>query len=91
LARYGAEGMPSVFVVDAEGTIRFTDAGYSPEHLDDLARAIRELVPGPPAAEATGPATHPSAACTPLAPQGGEIRSTTPVVPAGTAVPLAST
>lgn len=46
LARYGAEGMPAVFVVDAEGTIRFAGAGYSPEHTRDLEEVVRGLVPG---------------------------------------------
>ena len=43
LARYGAEGMPAVFVVDAEGTIRFTEVGYSPEHLGELERIVQRL------------------------------------------------
>ena len=55
LARYGAEGMPAVFVVDGEGTIRFTDAGYSPEHARDLAEAVRGLIPGQPAVRDRAP------------------------------------
>lgn len=50
LARYGAEGMPAVFVVDAEGTIRFTEAGYSLEHARALEEAVRGLVPSAPSA-----------------------------------------
>ncbi len=65
LARYGAEGMPVVFVVDAEGTIRFTAVGYSPEHLGELERVVRRLTPD---ASASGEAaTRPTAACTPTA------------------------
>lgn len=45
LARYGAAGMPAVYVIDAAGVIRFTDVGYSPESFQKLDDAVRALVP----------------------------------------------
>jgi thiol-disulfide isomerase/thioredoxin len=46
LARYGAEGMPAAFVIDAEGIVRFTDVGFSPERMADLEAVARALVAG---------------------------------------------
>ena len=40
LARYGAGGMPAVFVIDSGGAVRFTAVGYSPEHLVELERVV---------------------------------------------------
>jgi len=63
LARYGAAGMPAVFVVDSGGTVRFTDAGYSREQFAALERAVRHLAAGPRgAAGASGPSRAPDPA-----------------------------
>jgi thiol-disulfide isomerase/thioredoxin len=45
LARYGAAGMPAVYVIDAAGVVRFTDVGYSPEAFQKLDDAVRALLP----------------------------------------------
>jgi thiol-disulfide isomerase/thioredoxin len=56
LARYGAEGMPAAFVIDADGIVRFTDVGFSPERMADLEAVVRALVPGnAPASERHAP------------------------------------
>jgi len=44
LARYGAPGMPAVYVVDRDGVIRFVDTGYSPESFEALDRAVAEAL-----------------------------------------------
>jgi thiol-disulfide isomerase/thioredoxin len=53
LARCGASGMPTVYVVDRDGVVRFAASGYAPERVADVERAAGALVA--PAAEAKGP------------------------------------
>ncbi|MBI3770641.1 MAG: TlpA family protein disulfide reductase [Deltaproteobacteria bacterium] len=67
LARYGAAGMPAVFVVDADGTVRFVDAGFSPEGARDLEDAVRRLLPPSvrAAEQDSATAAPPDAGCTP--------------------------
>lgn len=45
LARCGASGMPTVYVVDRDGVVRFAASGYAPERVADVERAAGELVP----------------------------------------------
>ena len=44
LARFGAEGMPAVYVVDRQGVVRFAEAGYAPERIEAVERAIENVV-----------------------------------------------
>lgn len=48
LARYGASGMPALYVIDRDGVVRHLEAGYAPaalarveQKLDDLLKAGR--------------------------------------------------
>ena len=45
LARWGASGMPAVYVIDPAGVVRFSDVGYSPESFRKLDDAVRTLLP----------------------------------------------
>jgi cytochrome c biogenesis protein CcmG/thiol:disulfide interchange protein DsbE len=65
LSRYGAGGMPAVFVIDASGTIRFADDGYSPERMRALEDALRALLPEGPSSDSAP--SSPSSDCTPSA------------------------
>lgn len=49
LARYGAPGMPALFVIDPDGVVRFVEVGYSREHVRGLEDAVRALLPSPAA------------------------------------------
>ena len=44
LARFGAEGMPALYLIDREGFVRFIESGYSPDRLNLVERAIAELL-----------------------------------------------
>jgi cytochrome c biogenesis protein CcmG/thiol:disulfide interchange protein DsbE len=44
LRRWGAGGMPALYLVDAEGVIRLVETGYAPERLDAVERAVRALL-----------------------------------------------
>lgn len=47
LARCGADGMPAVYVVDRDGVVRFAEAGYAPERVGAIERAVEAvLAPG---------------------------------------------
>jgi len=45
LARCGASGMPTVYVVDRDGIVRFAASGYAPERVADVERAADALAP----------------------------------------------
>ena len=45
-ARFALSGMPSLWVVDAEGTVRFAAEGYDPATLPDIEREIERLLTG---------------------------------------------
>ena len=44
LARFGAPGMPALYVVDADGTVRLVKAGYTTEELKTVEGFINELL-----------------------------------------------
>ncbi len=44
LARYGAEGMPALFVIDRGGVVRLAEAGYTPERLGLVERTVAALL-----------------------------------------------
>jgi len=48
LGRYGAPGMPTLFVVDAEGRVRLVESGYSPDHVRDVEAMVRALLSAQP-------------------------------------------
>ncbi len=50
LARLGAEGMPALYLIDADGIVRAVDTGYQLERLDEIERMVEAMPrPGGPA------------------------------------------
>jgi thiol-disulfide isomerase/thioredoxin len=47
LSRYGAAGMPALYLVDSDGVVRLAEGGYGPEGLDRLERTLGALAPPP--------------------------------------------
>ena len=48
LARFGAGGMPAVYVVDRSGVVRFAESGYAPDRVGAIEQAVeRVLAPEP--------------------------------------------
>ncbi len=45
LARCGASGMPVAYVIDPGGVVRFAEAGYAPDRVAAIERAVDALVP----------------------------------------------
>ena len=45
LARFGAEGMPAIYVVDPQGIVRFAESGYRPERLTAVENAVAQYLP----------------------------------------------
>jgi len=48
LARFGASGMPALYVLDREGTVRAAECGYDLAKLDEIERLLSELAAGGP-------------------------------------------
>ncbi len=48
MGRFGAEGMPALFLIDRDGVVRATEIGYVPERLDEVERTIAALLASPP-------------------------------------------
>lgn len=44
LARYGAEGMPALYLLDRNGVVRRVEAGYAPERIAAVAASIDALL-----------------------------------------------
>jgi thiol-disulfide isomerase/thioredoxin len=44
LARYGAEGMPALYLLDRDGVVRRVEAGYAPERITSVAASIDALL-----------------------------------------------
>ena len=44
LARFGAGGMPALFLIDAEGIVRHVESGYTADALPRIERALAALV-----------------------------------------------
>lgn len=44
LARFGAEGMPAIYVVDPQGIVRFAESGYAPERLTAVDHVVRQYL-----------------------------------------------
>jgi thiol-disulfide isomerase/thioredoxin len=44
LARCGASGMPAVYVVDRDGVVRFAEAGYAPDRVAAIERAVEDVL-----------------------------------------------
>lgn len=47
LARFGAKGMPALYLIDRDGVVRLVDSGYSPDQLDLVERKLAELLGAP--------------------------------------------
>jgi len=47
LARCGASGMPAAYVVDQGGVVRFAEAGYAPDRVSAIERAVESLLAPP--------------------------------------------
>ncbi len=50
-SRFGLDGMPSSFVIDREGRVRYAHTGYTPATLDDYRREILTLLREPAPAD----------------------------------------
>lgn len=50
LAQLGAEGMPALYLVDRDGTVRAVEAGYTPERLDTVEHTVASLIGDPASA-----------------------------------------
>jgi len=48
-ARFGAQGMPALYVVDRAGVVRLAESGYSPQRLPNIERAVNALLGDPTA------------------------------------------
>jgi thiol-disulfide isomerase/thioredoxin len=44
LARFGAAGMPALYVVDQRGIVRTVEAGFATEKLRDVEESVRKLL-----------------------------------------------
>jgi thiol-disulfide isomerase/thioredoxin len=44
LARFGAQGMPALYLIDQKGIVKLAVAGYEPERLKAVEAAVRELL-----------------------------------------------
>ena len=44
LARYGAEGMPALYVIDRDGVVRHVEAGYETAALTRVERVLGDLI-----------------------------------------------
>ncbi len=60
LARFGAEGMPAIYVVDPTGVVRFAESGYSADTLTAVERTVARYLPASPAAAPEQAARPPS-------------------------------
>ncbi len=49
MARFGAGGMPTLYVVDRDGIVRDVKAGYESQQLDSLEPLLRRLLAAPTA------------------------------------------
>ena len=45
-ARFGASGMPALYLIDAEGVVRLVESGYVPDRLADVERELERLLSG---------------------------------------------
>jgi cytochrome c biogenesis protein CcmG/thiol:disulfide interchange protein DsbE len=45
LSRFGAEGLPALYVIDGDGVVRDVESGPSLAHLDAVERALDALMP----------------------------------------------
>lgn len=43
-ARYGADGMPALYLIDAAGVVRLAESGYSPDRLELVEWTLVELL-----------------------------------------------
>ena len=44
LARCGASGMPTAYVLDRDGVVRFAESGYAPDRVSAIERAVEEIL-----------------------------------------------
>ena len=47
--RYGLKGMPTLFIIDQNGIVRFVKAGYLAGDEDEIERAVASLLAPAPA------------------------------------------
>jgi cytochrome c biogenesis protein CcmG/thiol:disulfide interchange protein DsbE len=45
LSRFGADGLPALYVIDGNGVVRYAESGPSLEHLGAVERALDALAP----------------------------------------------
>lgn len=44
MSRFGAEGMPALYVIDRDGVVRLVEAGYAPDAVDRIEARIGEIL-----------------------------------------------
>ena len=44
LSRCGADGMPTAYVLDRDGIVRFAESGYTPDRVDAIEKAIEAVL-----------------------------------------------
>lgn len=61
LSRYGADGMPALYLIDRDGVVRHVESGYETAALVKVERALEDLVGTRPGAGGAGPgvSAHP--------------------------------
>ena len=69
LARFGAAGMPALYVIDGGGIVRFIDSGYDADRLTAVGTVLDALLPN-----TTTPMLEPSPIPRPLPPPLGDDR-----------------
>jgi thiol-disulfide isomerase/thioredoxin len=62
LSRYGADGMPALYLIDRDGVVRHVESGYETPALTRVERALDDLVGIRPGAGGAGPgvSAHPA-------------------------------
>jgi len=55
LSRYGADGMPALYLIDRDGVVRHVEAGYETAALAGVERALDGLLGIRPGAGGAGP------------------------------------
>jgi thiol-disulfide isomerase/thioredoxin len=55
MARFGAAGMPALYLVDRDGVVRRIESGYGPERLEAIEHDVERLLREPPSRGAPQP------------------------------------
>jgi hypothetical protein len=47
LARFGASGMPALYLLDRDGVVRLVETGYDPDRLEQVETEVEKLLTAP--------------------------------------------